>query len=341
MSMTHLFIDSGAFSLGPLVKKGELKGEEYVTKTGKVKHKSWYDSKEYFEYIDGYCEFLKENAKYITTSVNVDVLDDPERTYRNQQYIEKTHGLRVVPVIHSFTEEKYINRYLDDGHDYIALGGMGGRQMEKRRQYKKWIDKVFTRLCPKSNDYYPLVKTHGFAVTSWHAMTRYPWYSVDSTTYAKMGGYGWLLVPRAHPDPDRRNEFDFNRPYLQIGVCAEPSPSVKARPKTRATWAQYDGEFISPHAAKTVGIPASFKHMARNAFKHIGPVERRNKPVLDHVLRWLDYIGEPFGVDGDRENNPGVCNHPVYRMRSNIKYFNELQKSRPAWPWRFHKSGGW
>jgi hypothetical protein len=325
MGVQHLFLDSGAFSLGPLVDKGKLKGD-MIYQDGKSVEQSWYDSNEFKAYMDRYANFVKEHQQDIDIFVNVDVLDDPDRTYKNQKYIERKHGIRPVPVIHSFTERHYIERYLHDGHEYIALGGMGGKRMHKRLSYRKWIDGVFTMLCPRSNHYRPIVKTHGFAVTSWHSLTRYPWYSVDSTTYVKMAGYGWLLVPKPRSSG---KDFHFDRPYIQIGVCSVPTDNVKKKNAARHKLEAFNHEFISPAAATSSSAGTT---------KHIGPPNRRNRLIFDQVVRWLDNIGIPLGTEDGSVR--GVVNSSEERIKANLFYFDELVKHLPEWPWKFQKGGG-
>src|SRR5690606_16638630 len=113
---------------GPLVKSGKLKGDLLYKKSGN-EYTSFWESKGMFSYMDSYAEFVKANKHCIDVYVNVDVLDNPELTYRNQKYLEQKHGLNPVPVIHSFTPLSWINKYIEEGHDYIALGGMGGKNM--------------------------------------------------------------------------------------------------------------------------------------------------------------------------------------------------------------------
>ena len=46
---------------------------------------------------------------------------------------------------------------------------------------------------------FPLNKWHGFAVTALKIMMRYPWYSVDSTTWCVYARCGVVMVPRWSP----------------------------------------------------------------------------------------------------------------------------------------------
>lgn len=320
----NVFIDSGAFSLGPLVEKGKLNGRKRVKKW-KQSEWSWYDTGEFRDYIDRYATFVKEHTDYIDIFVNVDVLDDPDRTYRNQRYIEDKFGIRPVPVLHSFTSIEWIEQYLDEGHTYIALGGMGGKRMHMKESYQDWMDSVYTFLCPESNGFKPLVKTHGFAVTSWESLQRYPWYSVDSTTYVKMAGYGWLLVPFWHPGEDRPA---YERPYQLIGVCTEPTKSVKEKreSKTKHTAIEdYEDPFVSP---------ALEKSKSSRSLKHIGKPQNRNKRPFDMVVKWLDHIGVSLGTEDGSES--GVVNNSKDRIRANLMYFDRFTKTLPEWPWAYH-----
>jgi hypothetical protein len=54
---------------------------------------------------------------------------------------------------------------------------------------------------------YPIVKVHGFGVTSTPLMARYPWYSVDSISWKLISGMGGILIPRCDPIS---NSYDYS-----------------------------------------------------------------------------------------------------------------------------------
>jgi len=56
---------------------------------------------------------------------------------------------------------------------------------------EQWLDIVF-RTIDRVN---PKAKTHAFGVTSEYLMTRYPWYSVDSSSFSQHAAYGACIVP--------------------------------------------------------------------------------------------------------------------------------------------------
>lgn len=58
---------------------------------------------------------------------------------------------------------------------------------------RDWLDRCFTLMT--SEDGRPYCRTHGFGVTNPPLLTRYPWYSTDSTTWTVDAGYGHIPVP--------------------------------------------------------------------------------------------------------------------------------------------------
>lgn len=194
------FLDSGAFSLYMLK----------VARRDGVDGFSFYESDEYWDYVDGYASFVKNNEGAIDFYANVDVMFEPRLSWRTMRYLKEEHGLNPVPVVHMGTEVRWITKYMDAGHDLIGLGGLasGGNTPPVRR----WLDKVFDAICPPSCGRMPQVRTHGFAMTSHELMLRYPWWSVDSATWTKVGAFGSIMVPRK-----TRKGFDFTRePHIVV-----------------------------------------------------------------------------------------------------------------------------
>jgi hypothetical protein len=116
-----------------------------------------------------------------------------EQSYDNQVYLRK-QGARVQPVHHVRDADHWLRRYLDEGYDYIFLGGM---VPETAPVLRKWLDHVWTTYLIHS-DGTPKVKVHGFGLTSVDLMFRYPWHSVDSTSWVMEAQFGsiYLDVPQ-------------------------------------------------------------------------------------------------------------------------------------------------
>jgi hypothetical protein len=170
----------------------------------------WFKTSEFKAYLDQYAAFLKRYGQGIDFYVTVDVIFNPELSWKSLKYLEEKHGLSPVPVIHDKTPLKWLDKHIEAGYDFIGIGGMG--QDSTKQSYKKWTDSVFDRLC-SFPDRKPRIKTHGFAVTSYDLMIRYPFYSVDSSSWAKAAGFGSLFVPHK-----RNGAFTFGVAPYQIGM---------------------------------------------------------------------------------------------------------------------------
>jgi hypothetical protein len=60
---------------------------------------SIYDTDMFWQYVDEYAAFIKEYRDGIDFFANVDVIQDPKRTWKVQKYLENEHGLDPVPVV--------------------------------------------------------------------------------------------------------------------------------------------------------------------------------------------------------------------------------------------------
>lgn len=193
------FLDSGAFSQ----RKEAIK---FGKKTGKGPF-AFYGTKGFWEYVDSYCEFVKRHRRAIDYFVNVDVIPNADLTWKVQNYIEKTHGLRPVPVVHGGSDLKWLGHYVDRGHKLIALGGLSSKT--KNDGTRRWIDAAFAEVC-KPPHFLPSVRLHGFGLSTFETILGWPWWSVDSSTWTSTASYGGIFVP-----VKRGGQFDFTRkPYV-------------------------------------------------------------------------------------------------------------------------------
>ena len=145
--------------------------------------------------IKAYCEYVHKNADIIETVDGIqcasvlDGIGDPLKTYQNQMIMEQ-YGVRPLPCFHYGEDERYLEWYMAN-YDYITIGGMVPISTP---QLIHWLDRLWERhLCDSSGR--PRVRVHGFGLTSLPLMKRYPWYSVDSSTWVQWAANGMLLVP--------------------------------------------------------------------------------------------------------------------------------------------------
>ena len=144
--------------------------------------------------LDAYGAFLAERPDYVEIASNVDAIGSGREadSYANQKYLESLHlPVKVCPVHHARDDDKWLKRCLDEGYDYIFLGGM----VPETTQYLLgWLDHVWDKYLALP-DGTARVKVHGFGLTTFELMERYPWYSVDSTSWVQISMFGNILWP--------------------------------------------------------------------------------------------------------------------------------------------------
>ncbi len=262
--------------------------------------------------IGDYIAFIKKHKKGIDVYANLDDIRDPEATWKNQIRMEKA-GLHPLPCFHYGEDPKWLKKYLAKGHSYIALGGM---VPISTKNLILWLDTIFPKyLCDQAG--MPKVKIHGFGLTSLRLMLRYPWYSVDSTSWVITGRLGSVYVPRY-----RQGRWTYNESSWKV-VVSNRSPSQKEKGKHISTFSPKEQEIILVYL-KSKGF-----ELGKSIFRTMPA-----KYKLKDGERWF---GKP--IDGQREVETivesGLCNDYKQRDEANIMYFIDLEKAIPKWPWAF------
>jgi hypothetical protein len=139
--------------------------------------------------IAGYCRYVRENADFIEFASVLDHIGSAQGTYDNQCSMERL-GVTPLPCFHYGEDERYLEYYIAN-YPYITLGGMVPISTP---QLALWLDYLFKKYFTDA-DGRPTVKVHGFGLTSLPLMKRYPWYSVDSSTWVQWAANGMILVP--------------------------------------------------------------------------------------------------------------------------------------------------
>jgi len=295
----HLFLDSGAFS-------------------------AWTQGVEID--IHKYIDFIKEHLDILEVYSNLDVISSgnsisdkkkaAKKTLENQRIMEK-EGLHPLPVFHIGEPFKYLNKYIEQ-YDYIALGGMVGTP---KNTLIPWLDTCFSKyICDEKG--IPKVKVHGFGLTSLPIMMRYPWFSVDSTSWVATSRFGAIYVPRY-----RNREWIYDENSWKIPV-SNRSPKIKK-----------EGDHISILSPKQREVILNYIHekgyvLGTSRFEEVPQsheVEENEKwaerkPKDKNRMRLLEIIEEP-----------GLSNKYQLRDEMNIIYFQDLEKSMPEWPWPFKR----
>lgn len=191
--------------------------------------------------VEEYSSFIHKNREIIDFAANLDDLSSKDKnvaaeaTWRNQRLLEKAvpKGMYVLPVYHVREDVKHLKRLLDN-YEFIAIGGMVPESIPDLKQI---LDELWGRYLTDAKGR-ARIRVHGFGLTTISLLRRYPWYSVDSTSwsaYSRMG-YVNVVLPTgntfqltisekrsARHDLDRH--FDSMAPLLQ----AEITRLVEAR----------------------------------------------------------------------------------------------------------------
>jgi hypothetical protein len=286
----NLFLDSGAFSA--FTQGVEINIREYIV-------------------------FIKEHEQYLEVYANLDVIGDAEATLKNQTIMEAA-GLTPLPCFHQGSPYSYLQNYIDN-YDYVALGGLAGGRYS-RDEVRIHLDKCFSEfICDKKG--MPQLKVHGFGLTSNRFLWRYPWYSVDSTSWVLTGRLGSVLVPKY-----KNGKWNHREDPWKVGV-SDRSPSKKEAGKHFSTYSQMEREVIQSYLDyKGYSIGRSSFRMEDEDYK------------LEKNERW-----NGKAKDGKREveviEEPGLCNDYKKRDELNIIYYLDLEKAFPPWPYPMEMAG--
>lgn len=162
--VTDCFLDSGAFT-------AFTKGVEISPKI--------------------YAKYIHDHGHLFTVCSSLDAIGDPAKSYALLKELEG-HGVTVSPVYHAREDILWLEKYLSEGYPYIFIGGM---VPETTQWLKMWLDDLFAG--PLTNeDGTATCKLHGFGLTDQQLMFRYPWHSVDSTSWLFTGAFGGCLFYR-------------------------------------------------------------------------------------------------------------------------------------------------
>lgn len=262
--------------------------------------------------IQDYIEYIKNNIDSISQYANLDVIGNAEESYKNQLTMEEA-GLKPIPCFHAGEPFEYLRRYLSGSYDYISLGGMVGAS---KVTLIPFLDRCWEQICD-TPDRLPKCKVHGFGITSAEIVSRYPWYSVDSTTWFRSAGLGQILVPKF-----RSGKYTYTRGPWQV-VVSNRSPSIKEEGEHFDTFTPVEQEIITNYV-----IERGFK-FGVSSFRKEDPLTYR---IKDNE-RWCREEGKEEMVEEMVE--PGLCNDYKQRLTLNALYFINLEKSLPDWPWPF------
>lgn len=134
---------------------------------------------------DPYIDFCRKEGHRLDFYFTLDLQASSPFIYAMQKKMFKL-GLKPVPVYHGDDSTDYLKRYVDMGSDLIGIGGvhMLRSNLKDKRRY---LDTCFN-LAEKWN-----FKIHGLAMTAVWQILKYPFYSIDSSSWTRTASVGCLM----------------------------------------------------------------------------------------------------------------------------------------------------
>lgn len=149
--------------------------------------------------INAYCDYIIRNKDILRIedgAVMASVLDgigDPLKTWQNQLYME-SKGAKPLPCFHYGEDPRYLEWYIER-YDYITIGGLVGRA---QKDQQVWLDRMWNEYMVDGSGN-PKLKVHAFGMTAPELMKRYPWYSVDSSSWIQAAAFGSIFTSEHGP----------------------------------------------------------------------------------------------------------------------------------------------
>ena len=132
--------------------------------------------------VEDYAKYI--NASGVQKAFNLDT-NDHEETMANQKYLEENcPNCYIIPIYHlsDYLENKgLLKEFIDAGYPYIGIGGVAGEGSPIKLQ-NQFYNYIFSITRDK-------IKLHGLGITGEPMLQKYPWYSVDSTSWLSFARY--------------------------------------------------------------------------------------------------------------------------------------------------------
>lgn len=123
---------------------------------------------------------------------SLDVIGDPEGTRANWQAAQRD-GLNLVPTVHYGASPDDLAWYVEQGVDFLGLGGMVPYSGEPDR-LMRWLIPMFKW----ARDHAPHVRFHGWGISHPRLVDRLPWWSTDSSGFSSVFRFGTLRLWLPH-----------------------------------------------------------------------------------------------------------------------------------------------
>ena len=214
----------------------------------------------------------------------------------------------LIHVFHQGDDIKWLERMLAHGMKYIGISPANDCSTNERIL---WLDSIMPWLTDENG--YPTVKFHGFAATSLRLIWRYPWFSVDSTSWVLFSRYGTVYVPYATAN----GEYIYNRNPWMVFTSNRSKKLYREGQRHIDTFpGAVRKRILNYFESKGFSMGISDIIEVEEGYK-----PKENESWFDKESRKLEIIIEP-----------GLANHYYQRDLINIQYHIDLMNAIPPWP---------
>lgn len=137
------------------------------------------------EYVDRYADFIIKNDIKYFFELDIDPIIGYEKVKELTKYLESKVGRKCIPVWHKNRGLEEWRR-LTKEYDYVAIGGIVTKEI-KPQEYRYF--KPMLEIAKKNN-----CKVHGLGFTNLKLLSKYHFYSVDSTSWKSGGRFGQIYL---------------------------------------------------------------------------------------------------------------------------------------------------
>jgi hypothetical protein len=268
--------------------------------------------------LEKYISFIHKWKDNLENYFVLDVIYDGETTWKNQKIMEDAE-LTPLPIFHQGTDVKYLYRCME--YPYFGMGGVGG----KGYSFKDIVmahDKCWDIICDDKG--YPKNKVHGFGITSPKVMLRFPFFSLDSTSWVINSRYGHVIIPRFS---NGKPNYELLPQFISVcGVTRYTGDSISGR---------YIFNFSDSERERIINyIESKGLKFGKSEFKH---------EPLDYKLKENEQWAESKKIARGKRKveivvERGLTNNILDRDKCNAIYYLNLQNSL-EYPRQYKKFG--
>ena len=179
-----IFIDSGAFTAH--TKGIKLDVDEYIQYLNSIT-----------EYVDCFAQVDCIPGVFGKPKTDEQLAAAPKLSWDNYLYMRPKlkQPDKLIPVYHQGEQIKWLRNMLEwvdsEGH-HVPYIGISPANDKSQKEKDAFVHMCFDEIKKSSN---PNVKTHAFGMTNLSTLTRYPFTSADSTSWALTAVNGGIMTP--------------------------------------------------------------------------------------------------------------------------------------------------